>query len=185
MILMRAPSLGGAATKIAFASMAILVLLASAIGVTIWRYSHAIGLSSDALKARSEEFRSEQAATAFWREREAMNEYVISKDGVLLTEVTAAQATFSHATDGLGSDVPLEARLIARSRAANDAYVALFSGRRSNLGGGRTTALLDVLNTAEPGVTGPLARLQDIFTSEVAANRIAVNGANQEALIAG
>ena len=181
---MRVPTVGGPASKIAVASAAILVLLATAIGVTIWRYSHAIGLSSDALKARSEEFRSEQAATAFWREREAMNEYVISKDAGLLTEATAAQASFTRVTDGLGSDVPAEASLIAQSRAANDAYVALFGERRSNLGGRRTTALLDALNTAEPGVTGPLTRLQTIFTGEVAANRSAVNSANQQALIA-
>src|SRR5579864_2863477 len=106
---MRTRTQAGPARKIAIASTAVLVLLSTAIGVTIWRYSYASGLSSDALKARSEDFRSEQAATALWREREVMNEYALSKESGLLAEVAAAQASFARVTNGLGSDVPAEA----------------------------------------------------------------------------
>ena len=181
---MRTPTLGGSTLKIAFASLAILALLSTSTGVTIWRYSHAIDLSKNALRARSEQLRAAQAATAFWHESDAIHEYALSKAKGLLAEVAVGQASFARLTAGLGSDVRTGI-LVRQTRAANRKYVSVFQGRRSQPAGGDTAALVVGLNSLEPGVTGPLARLQAIYGSEVAANRRAAATNEWEALVAG
>jgi methyl-accepting chemotaxis protein len=181
---MHVPKFDTPASKIALASTVILLLLAGAVGVTIWRYTNALGRSDRALTTRSEQYRAEQASTSFWREREAINEYVVLRAPVLVQEVAADQGRFVSTTAGLGSDVVLERSLVAQARAANDAFVRAFDAYRHGTGHLRGPALLARLNTLEPGISNPLSRLQATYTQEVAADRGAVRSANGQALIA-
>jgi methyl-accepting chemotaxis protein len=175
---MSAVTNSGPIRRIAVASTAAVVLMATAIGVTIWRYDHALAAGRDALTARSEDSQARQAATAFWQEREAMNEFLLTHESEIAKEVTDSRALFTQLTDGLGSDVAAEARLVDQARSGNDAFVAAFREPGTN------AEKLERLNTAEGGVTLPLSQLSEIYTGEVAADHKAVDSANQQALIA-
>ena len=176
-----------ATRRIAFASALIVALIASAFALTIWRYQHSHGASNRALEVRLETSKSESAATSFWREREAMNEYLLSGDRAIIPEVVAGQSAFQAATDGLGADVPLESALAVASRKANDAFVALFERERS--AGGTTLkreeAIVAKLNERETSILGPLGRLQAIYSTEVTERLAEANSAGRQALVAG
>jgi methyl-accepting chemotaxis protein len=169
--------------RIAYAAAAIIALLSAAVAVTIWRYEDAVSSSDHALAARSEALRAQQAQTALWREREGVNEYVVTREAAVLAEVTAASGRFTAATAGLGSDVATERALVARARAANTLFVRAIA--RSRVTSPRSgVELIDRLNVLEPGVTTPLARLQGIYAREVSADQRTVARADQQAFIA-
>ena len=110
-----------ATRRIVIASVGILLLLAAAVTVSIWRYQHAISQKDGALAARSESLRAELAGTVFWRERESANEYLLVGTGDILSEVRNEQVVFNRITVGLGRDAAAaaaEASLVARARAA-------------------------------------------------------------------
>jgi hypothetical protein len=174
----------GPARRIAVTSVAAVALIAIAVGITIWRYDHALGKSDNALQARSEQLRSEQATTAFWREREAMNEYLLAPDPEIRAEVKQQLEAFDRATDSLGSDVAAEDALVKRARSANDAYIRLFDTNRLLGGTARAESVVEKLSAAEPGITSPLAKLRSVYTVEVKADHADVKRANQQALIA-
>src|SRR5947209_16375749 len=95
----------GPARAIVVGTLALVVLLGASVGIAIWRYEVAIGKKNEALTARAEGLRAQQAETAFWRAREAINEYIASADPSVLPEITAQRAAFASATAGLGADV--------------------------------------------------------------------------------
>jgi hypothetical protein len=161
---------GGSASRIASASALIVVLVATAVGVTIWRYEHALAQSDRALEARSEEVHGEEAATAFWKEREAMNEYLVTPADELASEVAAAQARFNELTNRLVPDSVLEAHVIKLARLSNNAWVSYFDQNRAAAEKGHAASLIDVLNRGEPAVARPLEQLQRINKSEVQAH---------------
>jgi methyl-accepting chemotaxis protein len=179
-------SLTSARGRIAVASIAVLVLLAAGVGTTIWRYEHAVGASNDALQARSESFRAQQATTALWREREAINEFTVTPDADLIAEIDTARSDFAAATEGLGADVAAEAALVAQARAANDTFISAFTTWRSaGSSASSAAALFRRLNPAEDRVTGPLASLTDVYGGEITRDEQVVRGADRQALVAG
>jgi methyl-accepting chemotaxis protein len=162
-----------AARRIVIASVGILLLLAAAATVSIWRYEHAIALKDGALTARSELLSAELAGTAFWREREAANEYLLAGTDDILVEVNQQRAVFDRVTAGLGRDAASEAALVARARAANNAFVATFMRHRSVATGvgdaeKRVASLIVVslMNTDEASVLAPLDALQRFYVRE-------------------
>lgn len=181
---MRTEIPAGAARQITVACIAIVVLFSTAIGVTIWRSSSAAGLSGDALSARSGALFAGQATGAYWEERAAIDEYLLSGGAAPPTEVAAARASFAVATRGLGSDVPAQAALANRLRARNNAIVSVILGRVASPGSAQTVALLNSLDSSQPAIIGPLARLQASEGSEATADRHAAASANAQALAA-
>jgi methyl-accepting chemotaxis protein len=175
-----------ASRRIALASTLIIVLLAAAFGVTIWRYQHSHSVSNRALEVRAERLRAEQAATTFWRERESMNEYLLNGDPVILQEIAAERGDFAASTEGLGADVPSEAVLVGRARAANDAFLAQFQRLRGQAKKGTKAEeqAVEILNAHEADVLAPLASLQRVYTSEAALRLRQAGGAGTQALTA-
>jgi methyl-accepting chemotaxis protein len=173
-----------ASSPVARAALAILVivgLLTAAVGVTIWRYDHALAKSDSAQESTLEVALTQAAATSFWNEREAMNEYLLLRDPELLEEVEEQRVELSEIQEELppGAHQTAEAALAAQAVKANDAYVAQFKARRA-----QPDAALAKLNALEGGVTGPIARLQTLQEGEVAEGRDAAASAKHEALIA-
>ena len=119
-------------TRLAVAILVIVVLLTIAIGVTISRYDHALSESDAAQESTSEVHSTQEAVTAFWHQREAMNEYLLIPDREILGEIEEQRAEFA----GLAEDLPpgdhqeREARLTQQAAKANDAYVELFLAQR-------------------------------------------------------
>jgi methyl-accepting chemotaxis protein len=175
-----------ASRRIALASALIIVLLAAAFGVTIWRYQHSHSASNRALEVRAERLRAEQAALTFWRERESMNEYLLNGDPTILREITAERADFAAATEGLGADVPAEAALVSKAGAANDAFLAEFqrlSGRATR-GAKLENQAVEILNTHEAAVLDPLGALQTLYSREAVLRVNQARSAGNQALVA-
>jgi len=170
--------------KIAVASTAAVLLMAVAIGATIWRYDHALAKGDAALTARSEDARAEQATAAFWKEREAMNEYLLTPEPGLLTEIRATRTAFEQATAGLGSDVAAEAALVGQTQASNTTFFTVFENNRSVAGTNRAATAVDKLNANEDAITGPLENLRAIYAGEIASDHSALKSAKRQALLA-
>jgi methyl-accepting chemotaxis protein len=187
-----APGYGGAkvtlsdptARRILAVTALLLCLIATAIGATTWRYQHALSKAGRAVSAQREELRTEHAVSAFWAEREAMNEILLTSDAALLAEVVTRNAEFDAALRGLG-DTPKEVALASRTRAANAAYVARFTADHT-AGGSRASVarILKVLNATEGSVTERLAQLAAIQESQVRASVTARRSAEHQATLA-
>ena len=166
--------------RIALAIIVLVALLATAVGVTIWKYDHALTKAEAAQASTSEGFGSQKAATTFWNEREAMNEYLLIPEAELLTEVEEMRGAFQSATEDLGAGQEgAERRLITEAGEANDAYVKAFLAART-----RPQAVLTKLNELEETITGPIERLQKLQASEVKSALTAADGSKHDALIA-
>ena len=181
---MRVPKYATPTGKIAYGVSATLVLLIGALGVTAWRYEAALARADNALTTGSQQFQSQQAATAFWQEREAVNEFGVDHGPGVLAEVSAAHARFNVVTSGLGNDNALEHSLIARARAANNSLTGIIARYGLTPGSRSGIALIGKLNIIEPRVTGPLDRLQSRYVAEEAIDTSDARGAKRQALIA-
>jgi methyl-accepting chemotaxis protein len=167
-------------TRIAVASVVTVILLATAVGVTIARYDHAVSESERAQESTAETALTQRAATAFWNQREAMNEYLLLRDPELLVEIEKTRVQFSAVRHELpGGLQSAQAGLAERATAANDAYVAEFKTLET-----RPRAALRRLNELEEGITGPIDELQTLQRREAASDRNAAAGAKHQALIA-
>jgi methyl-accepting chemotaxis protein len=176
-----------AARRIALASGLIIALIAAAFAVTIWRYEYSHSASTHALTARADKLSSQEAETAFWRERESMNEYLLDGDPAILAEIQPERAAFEQATEALGIDVPAERALVDQTRAANAAFVKIFEDGRSVGGAGKAAAapVLGRLNAQEKVVLQPLTSLEAIYSAAVDRRVADAKGAATQALVAG
>ena len=123
---------------------------------------------------------SQAAATAFWHEREAMNEYFLLPEAEILESQRAARRD-SRARGGAAARRPPDRGGEARRAVvkANDAYVAVFEDLRA-----RPDAALSKLNALEETVTGPIDELQATHAEEVESNLAEAADAERQALIA-
>ncbi|MGH2851716.1 MAG: methyl-accepting chemotaxis protein, partial [Solirubrobacteraceae bacterium] len=174
---------GDSVRRIAVASGLIVVVLAAAIGVTIWRYSEALTQSGNALRARSEAAQAQSAVTAFWREREAMNEFLAVPSPTPPAEVTGDHAAFTRALHGIGQATAAEREDIEQAVAANDKLLALFDANAES-GPSQLPSTIARLADAEPPVTNPLNTLQRGFVTEIDSDQGTVNAAKSQALTA-
>jgi methyl-accepting chemotaxis protein len=167
--------------RIALAGLVVVALVVAAVGVTIWRYGHAVSAAEQAQESASEEALSESAGTTFWHEREAMNEYFLIREADILEEIEELRTEFRGLEAHLppGAEQEQEARLARQLVKANDAYVAEFETLRT-----RPDAGLDRLNALEETVTGPIEELQAIHSREVKSGLAAAESAKRDALIA-
>jgi methyl-accepting chemotaxis protein len=167
--------------RIALAMIVLVTLLGCAVGVTIWRYDHALGRSELAQRSSSDEYLSQKAATSFWNEREAMNEFLVNRHPELLAEIEQMRGDFRRVEDrlGAGDQQSGEAGLVANATAGNDGYVKAFLAVRT-----QPAEALRKLNELEPTVTGPIDRLQRLQAGAVTRNISAAASAKSQALIA-
>jgi methyl-accepting chemotaxis protein len=171
-----------ATRRVAIASAVVVTLLASATAVTIWRYTSAIDSGDRALEARASSNHVDQAITAYWHEREAMNEYLLRPSPDLVVEIRGEHAAFSRNVTGLGSDAAVERPLVARAVAGHRAFLRTFDSLRAH-GAGVGTSLRR-LNQGESEIVVPLTSLDTIYSREVARRTTAKTNADGQALIA-
>ncbi|HET7568746.1 MAG TPA: hypothetical protein VFJ91_12180, partial [Gaiellaceae bacterium] len=178
---------GDATRRVALASVLIVALLAAAFGVTIWRYQHSRAASTSARQSLSQQLDVQNAATAFWQAREAMNEYLASGEQDLLSEITDGKTAFAASLQAVNADEANEQALIAKASAANDTFVARFDSLAPAAAGttpAQERQAIESINTLETSVTDPLGKLQQIYATEVADRRAAASTAARQALIA-
>ena len=132
---------GSAGRRIVLAIAVAIVVLAGAVGTSIWRYQVALDGAALADEAHEEQIQVAQAITHFWHQSETANEHFLGI-GEAQKEVEAEAMAFALVTDGLGSDAEEEMALVAQARAANVAFVATF---KQHLGAYERPAVVDAL----------------------------------------
>jgi Methyl-accepting chemotaxis protein (MCP) signalling domain len=159
---MRKDLLRGSARRVAAVSVVAVAVIAAAISVSIWRYEDALARSSAAIDARHDAGLTQQLTATFWREHEAMNEYIVNPDPAILGEIRNQRNQFAATSDLLGrTQPPDEARLRVQAVAANEAFYLLF-GRIRGAGGTTTPRQIKAVNrlaAAEGTVLRPLVQL--------------------------
>jgi methyl-accepting chemotaxis protein-like sensor len=166
---------GGPTQRIVAASIATLVVLAASTAVGAWRYNAALDAKSHALRAQEDEIKAQRAVSLLWRERESMNEYLLSPSAEIADEVTAERKELDAVLDELRSDSNVSVALIERIGTANGQLISDF----------RRHAKIERLITDEEAVVAPLEALQQDARDTVESNLADASSARNEALIAG
>jgi methyl-accepting chemotaxis protein len=174
-------NLEGPARRIAITSGALVLLLVAAFSLTLFWTSRAHDRSREAIAAGAEQRNVERANTSFWREREAMNEYLLVHERDILEEIKQEAATFNRVTSHVPDD-PEEIALLAKAGTANKDFVAGFDTIRA--AAGDPDAVIAKINRGEARVLGPLGRLEKVHGEEVASAAAASDSANHNATIA-
>jgi hypothetical protein len=116
------------ARRIVVASLAILLLLAAALGVTIWRYESALSrYQSGALEARDDAELVKDAIGFFWQEQAAIFNYAAQQNDQVLVRLDSARKNFvaslSRVDARTGVESDLRSRALAANRASNTNFV--------------------------------------------------------------
>ena len=172
------------ARRVAAVSVAVVVVIAASVGVTIWRYEAALSRSAVELDAHIDAQRMEALAAFFWHEREAMREDLLTPSPDTLLEIRATEGQFAATAATLAEGEPAEAQLRAQARAANSAFAGLFIQVLRTAGSklSRDTGANNRLDTAEPTVLGPLRQLGRVLTQRADAAQAAAAQASGQAL---
>lgn len=167
------------------------LLVATAFGLTIWRYEHAQQSGRTALDERGDRKRTEEAAKIFWHEREAINEYLITGEPDGLAEVRSLQTEFRRVTEGVAEGDEIESYALAQVRVANTRLSREFEflrNERADIGAsaiGTHDGVVEALNPFEEAVLRPLQDLSDInLQREQAASKDAASASSQARRVA-
>jgi hypothetical protein len=154
--------------RILGATAIIVCLIAVAIAASTWRYEHALSKGDGALMMQGEQLETQRAATAYWREREAMNEYLLAPRTSLLAEISVRSAAFDSALR-LAGEFPDEIALEATARVGNAAFVANFKRQSAGKTGTRAgaAAVVRQLDARQAPIVDSLEGLTDIHTTEI------------------
>ena len=151
-------------------SAVVVVLLVAAAGVTIWRYSSALGAAGPRARGTREQHTRRSGRDGVLTQREAMNEYVISPSQELLDEIDGQRADLRSGRERTRSG---QRRRATARRARSRRPTAPSSGHSSpaRAHGVTDAAILKRLNQAEARVIGPLTSLDGSTPGEVARGR--------------
>lgn len=166
-------------------SVAVIVVIAAAAGVTIWRYQDALGKSDVAIDALADARLTGELVATFWHEREAMNEYLFDPSPPVLGEVSSVRAQFSATAARLARNERIaDSRLRARALAANDGFAAQFVRVRGVSGTtrARESAANARLASGESSVLTPLKALDRVQARRARAVQAAARSAGSQAL---
>jgi diguanylate cyclase (GGDEF)-like protein len=170
---------------VAASVVAILSIAAAAAG-SIWWYEDALRHADSALSSRADALTAQRASTLFWRQRAAMNEYLLAPAPGLLEEIADQQRAFDAATSDLGDRGQVERELVVLSRDADIAFVKTFDQNRhlaaSGAAAGQEAAAQ--LTAAEAGVLRPLEALQAVYLHKVQQRQAAKDTIDGQALAA-
>jgi signal transduction histidine kinase len=167
--------------RIALASVLAVTLIAAVLVVTVMSYRSALNAHKLAVQAITERAVSHAAETYLSREREAMNEYLLSPRRKIRVEIGANRASFVSNISQVGAGDPDEQVLVRDAIAANAAFLEIFeanSHRTIDSVGDfrRLEAKLDVREKAVLTRLFQLRSLNDIQASQVQARSNASSG---------
>src|SRR3954471_18436080 len=177
------------ARRIVIGSLVIFLLLAAAIGVTIWRYESALDqYQRGALDARDDAQRVERAISAFWQEQAAIFSYVAQQSDEVLVQLDHARGNFVRDLSLVHTQSDLERRKKGEAIAANQASISNFLDNvkpaLSGEGGQGLVAALEQQNTFGNSVIPPLNQLSAVQTVQAQRAVSQAENAGREALIA-
>ena len=164
-------------------------LIGAALVVMTLSYRDAVNAHQRVAVAHDRDRIAQRAEKYFWREREAMNEYLLSPRPSTLREVHALRAQFDAAINELTlfARSPAERRRAQAAGAAHTRFVRTFGVERPE--GGRGPALenrvVASLKRYEPAVLGPLSGLGPIDRQAELARGHTAKADSKRALTAG
>jgi methyl-accepting chemotaxis protein len=177
--------LGDSARRVMAVSVAVVAVIAAAVGVTIWRYEVALARSSAAINARGDAALTARLTATFWHQREAMHEYLFLPSPSILQEIAVQRSQYAGTVARLaGGESAAEARLRAQAATANAHFVALFYRERGAAGTSlaREVRATARLSAAENTILSPLDRLDNAELRRAEAARAAAGSADSQAL---
>ncbi len=176
--------LGDSARRIMAVSVAVVAVIAAAVGVTIWRYEVALARSSAAIEARGDDILATRLAATFWHQREAMHEYFFRPSPSILQEVASLRNQYADTAASLVIESAAEAPRQAQAAAGNARFVALFDRVRGAAGTSlaREVRAASRLSAAEDIVLGPLGKLDAAQVRRDRTSRAAASSAASQAL---
>jgi methyl-accepting chemotaxis protein len=176
------------ARRIVVGSLAILLLLAAAVGVTIWRYESALGkYQNEALSARNDAQRVDDAIAAFWQEQASIFSYVLQQNDETLVRLDSARKDFVQNLAEVHVQTRSEANLRNRALTANRASITNFieNVKPALTAGKSLIGPLKQQNTYSNSVIPPLNQLSAVQTAQAQEAVSQAEDAGNEALIAG
>ena len=166
--------------KVVYLGAMIVAVAVIGILATAWGYDRALDASSRAEASATRQVSVEQADSAFWRQREAMNEFLLTSKPAPLNEVSQAHGEMRRLVENLATstgDGQL-VTLLDQVTASNDAVVSAFESREQ-----QPAAALARLQQLEPTVTRPLTELQQNLAAAAARDQRAAGSAKDDAVI--
>ncbi len=179
------------ARRIVIASLAIVLLLATTLGVTIWRYESALDqYQHNALDARDDAEQVQRAIAAFWQEQAAIFSYVTETSDETLARLDRARVEFLSSLSSVHTQTDLERTKKAEAIAANQASISNFienvkPALTGQAGGPSLVKALEQQNAYSNSVIPPLNELAAIQTAQADQAVSEAKSAGNEALIAG
>jgi signal transduction histidine kinase len=173
--------------RIVLASMGAVALIAAALVVTVWSYRGAVTARQHAQDAALENAGAHKADTYLWREREAINEYLLAPGPDTIREVRRLRASFRGSVAGLELDETRERRLVLRARAANERLMRMFltGAQRATRTERSRLAFVGALDRAGDSVTAPLDDLKRLNVADAAKREKDADAESRRALLAG
>jgi methyl-accepting chemotaxis protein len=178
--------LNGPARRFALASVLIIFLVVTAVGVTIWRYERAVSQAEVARDATADQLNFEQALSTFWLEREAMNEYLVLPQAELAAEANGAVADFDALLNDGNRDLADEEALVLGARRANAALAKAFRANLGEAGQGSVfeERVVRILVALEGDVLAPITTLKNLQETHATHARAEAKASRKQALVA-
>ena len=176
---MRIPT--GVARRVVLASAVLVALLAAAMTTTDWLYGSAIKAGDSALEERGSTVLTNQAITAFWRERATINRYLMRPDPALLERLATERAAFERAV-GAAADDDDERPFVTSALDGNAALLKTFESGLSAVT--PLDTMLAKLDREQQRIVGPLESLEKAHAVEIATRGSAKASSDSQASIA-
>jgi hypothetical protein len=147
--------------KVATVSLAVVTIIAAAVGVTIWRYQVAQSDGAAAVATARDATNVRGLIALLWHEREGMNEYLLGATKDLADEINTTRQTFIKTAASITPPSPRGAQALSRALTGHTELYSAFLSVRGAAGTvpARQRAANDHIVLAEPAVFGPLAAL--------------------------
>jgi signal transduction histidine kinase len=147
--------------RIAAAAAGFALLMCGALVFTARSHAKSVRTTADARVQRENMLAAERATSAFWREREAMSEFLAFPLPRIAVEVAGMRLHFEQALRKIAIDSPAEQAQLAQARAANDRLIGIFDERSTLSGHGVVDdRQARRLHVAESSVLTPIAWLE-------------------------
>ena len=147
--------------RIAAAAAGFALLMCGALVFTVRSHSRSVRTTAEARVQREDMLAAERATSAFWREREAMSEFLAFPLPRIGDEVADMRQHFEQALGKIAIDSPAERAQLAQALAANDMLIAIFDERSTLSGHGVVDdRQARRLHVAERSVLTPIAWLE-------------------------
>lgn len=172
--------------RIAVASGLAVTLIAAALVLTVWSYRDAASSRSAILASANERAASQAAEKDLAREREAMNEYLISPSRRFRAEITARQRSFDASMSFVGTGDADEAPFVESAVAANDEFLKILArkGARGVSGVEAFRRLGSELDAGEKAVLAPLRALRLVNQHQATRVELHADSSSRRALVA-